>query len=575
MVTRNRKIMVWVLWAALWPAILWLAYEFYYINIDGHLVDIFLFALFMGLVAWFPLIINNNPIFLVNGISIAVFLTFGLFAEILLTQIAIIVVLLKVGIRKKDSFRYPLNMLLFSLVSILAAELFILLGGTHDMGRIESGVQFLAIAGYAVTIFILNHILTKLTDKIVYQRKVKFFDEGLRWELTSSLLIIPVGFVLYVLYMEIGRAGIFYLGIPFVFISVIFMLLYSSKEINRYLEKTGIIGHQLTKRMVLDDVYDIFIDELSDLMPINYAYIYMVNGNKLQLEKFRDIHKSTEAEFESLERNEAFSGKVWASGKPIMYNQADEWQDVKSGKIPNSTESVLSIPVEYGENIIGVVTVESRKKKAFEKLHFQILDILTNYLGVASENARNYERTKAESEKDQLTQLYNFRYLENQIDTYYNSLRLTGSQMEFSLLLLDLDHFKKVNDTYGHEAGNEILCQVAERLTVLVGDKGIPARYGGEEFVIFLPESGLNEATIIAEKIRSGIANKPFTVRKHIFDIDEPLDVLVTLSLGLAVYPLHCETPEELVRHADRAMYIGAKRMGRNRVAVYEDLKTS
>lgn len=575
MVSKNRMKMAWILWIVIWPIILWLAYEYYYVNMDDQLIDIILFALFMGIVAWFPLTINNNQIFFVNGISIAVFLTFGLFVEIILTQAAIVIVLLKVGVSKKDSFRYPLNMTMFSLVSVAAAGVFVMLGGTHETIRTQSTEQIFAIFGYAITIFVVNQLFNKLLDKFFYERKVKLFDEGLRWEFISSLLIIPVGFVLFVLYTEIGRAGIFYLGIPFVFISIILMLLYSYREINRYLEKTGEIGHQLTKRMVLNEVYDVFINEISDLMPIDYAYIYIVDRENLRLERFHDLHNDFEASFDSLERNEAFSGKVWASGQPLIYNQSADWADVDSVKIPTNIQSVLSLPVEYGDDIIGVVTAVSKKKKVFEKLHFQILDILTNYLGVAVENAKNYELTKSESEKDGLTQLYNFKYMENLLEKYHKTTMQSVDDQNYSLLLLDLDHFKSVNDTYGHEAGNEILCQIAERLTELVDSNGVIGRYGGEEFVVFLPKSGLSESIGIAEALRTSIADKPFTVHKHILETSDALEISITISLGISVFPIHCETPNELVRHADRAMYIGAKRKGRNRVAVYEDLRTS
>ncbi|WP_164668474.1 GGDEF domain-containing protein [Virgibacillus doumboii] len=575
MVSKRKKVAIWVLWAIGWPLVLWFSYEYYYLNVNQQLIDIFLFALLMGIVAWFPITIKDNPIFFVNGISIAVFLAFGLFVEILLTLIAITIVFFKLRVGKKDSFRYPLNMLLFSVVSLTAAGVFRLLDGSHESIRVQSEEQILAIFGYAITIFIVNTLFNKLLGKFLYNRDVKIFDEGLRWELTSSLLIIPVGFVLFILYTEIGRAGIFYLGIPFVFISIILMLLYSYQEINRFLEKTGEIGHQLTKRMVLNEVYDVFIHEISDLMPIDYAYIYIVDGDKLQLERFHDVMQKSDPLFDSLERNEAFSGKVWADGEPLLYKQASEWSTVRSRKIHHNIESVLSHPVEYGNNTIGVVTVESNKKRAFEKLHFQILDILTNYLGVAVENAKNYELTKSQSEKDGLTQLYNYKYMENLLENHYTSLIQNGSMNDFSVLLLDLDYFKSVNDTYGHEAGNEVLCQVSERIKMLVGNQGVVARYGGEEFIVFLPFSGQFESTQIAEQIRTLISGQPFIVDKHMFDHNDEVSISVTVSIGVSVYPIHCETPDELIRHADRAMYIGAKRKGRNRVAVYEELKTN
>ncbi len=119
MVSKSKMKLIWILWFIVWPAILWLSYNYYYVSMEEQLIDILLFAVFMGIVAWFPLTINDNPVFFVNGISIAVFLTFGLFVEIILTQIAIFIVLAKTGVGKKDNYRYPLNMVMFSLVSVI------------------------------------------------------------------------------------------------------------------------------------------------------------------------------------------------------------------------------------------------------------------------------------------------------------------------------------------------------------------------------------------------------------------------------------------------------------------------
>ncbi len=143
------------------------------------------------------------------------------------------------------------------------------------------------------------------------------------------------------------------------------------------------------------------------------------------------------------------------------------------------------------------------------------------------------------------------------------------------MIILDLDYFKQVNDTYGHEAGNEILCQIAARVSDIIGNKGTAGRYGGEEFVIFLPHIGLAESRQIAELLRAGVSDEPFYTQNHLSGDKQLTTVKVTVSVGVAAYPTHCETPSELFRHADRAMYMGAKRKGRNRVAVYKGLQTS
>lgn len=126
-----------------------------------------------------------------------------------------------------------------------------------------------------------------------------------------------------------------------------------------------------------------------------------------------------------------------------------------------------------------------------------------------------------------------------------------------------------MNDTYGHQAGNEILISLAERLCKFVGERGTVARYGGEEFVILLPSMDKHACFAAAEGIRQSIANRPFIVEQSIGHPGKRQPVSITASIGYATAPEDAEGPLDLIRHADRAMYIGAKQAGRNRVAQY------
>jgi diguanylate cyclase (GGDEF)-like protein len=201
-----------------------------------------------------------------------------------------------------------------------------------------------------------------------------------------------------------------------------------------------------------------------------------------------------------------------------------------------------------------------------------IADILASYFGVAMEKARHYQETKRRSERCALTKLYNYRFFENVLEKEYANLE-KGELASLSLILLDLDHFKKINDIYGHQSGNEILKQVADRLLGLVGEAGTVARYGGEEFVILLPDMDRSRCFELAERIRVNLANRSFTLKQHIRDTHTVQLVKVTASIGFATAPDDAEDTLDLIRHADRAMYVGAKQAGRNKVAEYR--KTS
>jgi two-component system cell cycle response regulator len=158
---------------------------------------------------------------------------------------------------------------------------------------------------------------------------------------------------------------------------------------------------------------------------------------------------------------------------------------------------------------------------------------------------------------DQLTGLHNRRYMESQLDALVRRAVVGGSD-PVALLVIDIDHFKKINDSFGHGVGDEVLREFAVRLASNVRAIDLPVRFGGEEFVVVMPETELAHAHRIAERIRLHVAGSPFRVMGG-----EEL-LTVTISIGVAA-SLAEDTPLKLVKRADEAMY-EAKAHGRNRV---------
>jgi two-component system, cell cycle response regulator len=157
---------------------------------------------------------------------------------------------------------------------------------------------------------------------------------------------------------------------------------------------------------------------------------------------------------------------------------------------------------------------------------------------------------------DGLTQLYNHRHFQEEMSRKYEES--SRYQRPLSLAMIDIDHFKKFNDTYGHAAGDEVLRRVSALLKESVRSADLAARYGGEEFAVMMPETPLQEATIVAEKVRSMIEEEGVVFGEQTF--------LVTVSIGVANYPHSAfRSPHELIDAADHALY-EAKRKGRNQV---------
>ncbi|WP_350334626.1 PleD family two-component system response regulator [Coralliovum pocilloporae] len=169
----------------------------------------------------------------------------------------------------------------------------------------------------------------------------------------------------------------------------------------------------------------------------------------------------------------------------------------------------------------------------------------------------NVEATMAMAVTDSLTSLHNRRYLESHLSTLFKEAERRGKNL--SIMVLDIDHFKSVNDTYGHDAGDVVLREFSQRIRSIVRSIDLPCRLGGEEFVVVMPDTDLDMATGIAERVREEIAMREFTLR----ELDKQLPV--TTSIGVATLQPGDKTPEDLLKRADVAVY-DAKRAGRNRV---------
>ncbi|MCC2112502.1 MAG: PleD family two-component system response regulator, partial [Hyphomicrobiales bacterium] len=169
----------------------------------------------------------------------------------------------------------------------------------------------------------------------------------------------------------------------------------------------------------------------------------------------------------------------------------------------------------------------------------------------------NVQQTIEMAMTDGLTGLHNRRYLENHLSTLFNQATSRGKPL--SLLIIDIDFFKAINDSYGHDAGDDVLREFANRIRANIRGIDLASRYGGEEFVVVLPETDASLAYMVAERIRRHVAGEPFQI------YDRTKSIEVTISIGVASLLRAGDTPEQILKRADQALYT-AKRDGRNRV---------
>jgi len=230
--------------------------------------------------------------------------------------------------------------------------------------------------------------------------------------------------------------------------------------------------------------------------------------------------------------------------------------------------SLLIVPISRNKKTEGMVVLSARKKYAFEKFQMDIVHLLSTYFAVSLEKARYVHAAVEKSETCALTGLYNYRYLDKKLEMEQQRLD-SNPHLMLSLLMLDIDHFKQINDRYGHHAGNIVLKDFATLVKKHVPEDGTLARYGGEEFVMLLPQLSKKEAADLGEKIRNEVQLTPFLIDSDLTSNRHDEIIYITVSIGVSTAPEDTDETITMLRNADRALYIGAKQAGRNKVAEY------
>jgi diguanylate cyclase (GGDEF)-like protein/PAS domain S-box-containing protein len=222
--------------------------------------------------------------------------------------------------------------------------------------------------------------------------------------------------------------------------------------------------------------------------------------------------------------------------------------------------SLMGVPVMAGSSMLGVIGIISIKPGfKFSPYDQAMIESIASQAGIAIQNARLFSEVNLMAVTDPLTHLYNRRYFFNLANVELERSR--RYEREFSIIMLDIDVFKRVNDTYGHLAGDEVLIQVANCVRQTIRQVDIAARYGGEEMVIMLPETTMEAARVTAERLRSKVEKLETKFNGK--------TISVTISLGVATLAGQTDLDtSKLLDHADQAMYI-AKQTGRNRVEIY------
>jgi len=307
------------------------------------------------------------------------------------------------------------------------------------------------------------------------------------------------------------------------------------------------------------EVYDQLLHSLRERFNPRQVIVFKLNANENFLEAATSLAPLPDNLRVWPVIDEPHNCKAVRTGRRFRVNDVSQ-EPLCPAKFASPTEgSYYCGPLIAGGILIGAVRLEGLKDFWTHERE----SLLESYLsGTASalSNLRLLVNMKQRANVDALTGFYNRRFLE---DYARKSLAIASRKTTpLSLIMMDLDHFKSFNDTYGHEVGDRILRQFAKTVTQAMRETNLAARYGGEEFVLLLPDTDVQAARRVAERIRHAVEKMVVPS-----GTDKPLP-RVTVSLGIASYPDHGKTLEELLKASDKALY-ESKHAGRNRATVY------
>ncbi len=567
-VGKIRVFFIKVAWLCILPYGIWMIFGIYPPPPQSGIVDILAFLLLIIILAIFPVTINKTPILFIQGVSLAAFLTFGLFVEVLLTQAAILALTIKVRVWEVAWIRIPINMLMFFLISVMSSLAYYWFGGSTDPAEILSAANLWPVLAYILTYFAVNQLLIFFIVLYIYKKDRELWGRDILWEMLCSIIVFPIGLALFALYQKIGSAAVLCIGIPLVCLAVIMQTYYSSIRINEYLHKAGEISRELAERLTVHEVLRLFADRVSSMFQADHLQVFNVtDDSELEFLIGSDADSSLRTEKEMAAYSD-ICRKSYSSNNILLFHDKASWSRFTKDSLDEiETESLMVHPIIRNSNVVGVLLLGSERKRAFEKFQKTILDILCSSFAIAIENAKHYEETKRKSEHCSLTGAYNHGHMKGMLERYF-WMRKNGQMQNVSAVLIDLDHFKNINDTYGHENGDIVLVEMTKRMQKLTEGKGMVFRCGGEEFLILLPEHTEQEALCFAEDLRKRISETP-VLADECLDGKGQVSIQVTASIGVAAASEGDTDSLELMRNADSAMYLGAKKAGRNRVAVY------
>ena len=438
----------------------------------------------------------------------------------------------------------------------------------YASGALDTSVDVLWLAPSLAALFLLTqyslviqkyHLLGSSWRKMISLVMIP----GVR----AELLVVPLAMVMALVYHaeDAPRVGFWLLALTYVILNVMFKQMSdatrkASAKVDE-LRAFSTLGRSLCGTLQVPALVPLLAEKtLGMLTAADWCFLYIWNDEQRRFDSHRQLRQGGGVDPEVEARGVELAHRVTVDKIPFSTGELPRGRpgETLTGKtIARLPGSWMGLPVTSHGQIISVIVVFAYPRGRFSAADFALLEMVGQQATIALQNARLYVLSTV----DDLTRLYVRRYFDRRLADEVARSRRYGTS--FTLLMIDFDGFKSVNDSYGHATGDRVLKMVAEVITKEVRSLDIPARVGGDEFAVILPEVGWQGALLLADRIRARLRESPVEA--------EGRPLYQEVSMGVASFPEHASKDEkELLEAADAALYL-AKQRGGNQVQVAGD----
>jgi len=417
---------------------------------------------------------------------------------------------------------------------------------------------FLATLAYlTVNVTLVNGFLALAKDAPVF----RLLWEDDRWELLSTLMLGPLSALMVLLYHLHGLMGAALLLVPLLLSAGVFILYLKTRQQQSELQQAHqelSVLHEIAQRISAQiDLRQTMVmigTEVRQVLACDECLIFLKDDAGQMLLAQPMSADPPNRRIPPIPIGEGPIGKAAENSECVHIPALDP--DAYAALLGH--RALLAVPISAEGDTLGVIAIAKHATGLFSTVTERMLTVIASHAAVAIRNAQLYQASQQLAITDGLTGVYNRRYFQRQLEAEFRRAPRFGYSV--ALMIIDLDHFKRFNDTHGHLLGDQVLRSFGQILRDSTRETDVVARYGGEEFAVILPETTCEQALEVAKRIRKNLARHPFWGRGQ-------TPVRVTASIGIAARPATEIKPEELIDLSDAALY-EAKHGGRDRVCI-------